>query len=668
MKVFKTRLIVVGAFLALCFCVLICRLFQIQVFKANEYSKISFRQSKQRTLITACRGSIRDQKGRVLAENIPNNSPAALFGEGAGHKAQSAPKRVYHPPLKRVYPYGELAGGVLGYVGKDDYGLAGIEYVVDQYLRGEDGWCIIQKDGRNNRYSRIGMPEKLPESGCDIYLTIDLEIQKIVEKVLAHTVKEFNAKGGMCIVLDPQTGAVLAMANEPSFNPNSWKQYPQERRKNNCIVYTYEPGSTFKVITAAIALQEEVKDEGDSINGNNGVYEIYNQIISDHKPFGKLTFAEALSYSSNVCFAKVAKELGGKRLYNYTKDFGFGSATGMSLPGEEPGVVHPLNKWSGRTLVTMAIGQELSVTLLQMITAFAAIANNGVLVEPSIIDRVVDSKGAVVMKSSLKVKRRVVSEATALRVRTMMKGVVDYGTGKQGGLPGISIGGKTGTSQKIDAETGAYSKDRVWSSFIGLAPAEKPVLVCGVMIDEPQTGELGGIVAAPAFRQIVQQIVSHPDLAYAEKLIHSDPADKCGKQERNRLYSLCRKLPDMRGLEKGSAAAFLALEKIPFEIIGGGNRIKYQSPLVGKALTSNTKLILYTDNQKSALPEGNNGAAYTAMPNCIGKDLRDAVNTLNLKGIVPYIQGTGVVKEQRPPFGGSFQSSAVCTLICSFEG
>ncbi len=668
MKVFKTRLIVVCVFVALSFCVLIGRLFQIQVISAREYSKISFRQSKQRTLIPACRGSIRDRQGRVVAETMPNNSPAGAAGGGSSHKQRHTPVRPQDTSLKRVYPYGELAGAVLGYLGKDGYGLAGIEYVFDRYLRGEDGWCIIQKDGRNNRYSRMGMPEKLPENGFDLYLTIDLEIQKIVEKVLAQTVKQFNAKGGMCIVLDPASGAVLAMANAPSFNPNAWKQYHQEQRRNNCIVYTYEPGSTFKVVTAAIALQEEVKNEGDSINGNNGVYEIYDQVIRDHKPFGKLTFADALSYSSNVCFARVGKELGGKRVYTYTRDFGFGSVSGMSLPGEEAGVVHPLNRWSGRTLVTMVMGQELSVTLLQMMAAFGAIANNGVLVEPSIVDRIVDAKGAVVMKSSLKVKRRVVSEATALRVRAMMKGVVDYGTGKQAGLPGISIGGKTGTSQKIDTETGGYSKDRVWSSFIGLAPAEQPILVCGVVIDEPQTGELGGIVAAPAFRQIVQQIVSHPDLAYAEKLISPDAADSSGKQDRNRLYSLCRKLPDMRGLEKGSAAAFLAMEKIPFEIIGAGARIKYQSPMVGKALTSNTRVMLYTGNQKNAVPEGNGKTAHAALPDCVGKDLRDAVNALNLKGIVPYIQGTGVVKEQRPPFSGNFQSSAVCTLICSFEG
>jgi cell division protein FtsI/penicillin-binding protein 2 len=270
MKIIKVRLIFISVLLALCFSALIGRLFYIQILNGKKFAIRCREQSKRRTLLTARRGFIRDRKGHVLAKSVS---------------------------IKRVYPFGELAGPVLGYVGTDGNGLAGVEYTFDRYLKGENGWSIIQKDGRNKRYSRIGMPKKAPQNGCDVYLTIDVEIQKIAEKVLAATLKKCKASGGMCIVMDPVCGDVLAMVNAPAFNPNVWKQYPSECRKNRCVTINYEPGSTFKVVTAAAALQEGVKKEEDKINGDQGIFEIYDQTIRDYKPFGILTFSEALCYS-----------------------------------------------------------------------------------------------------------------------------------------------------------------------------------------------------------------------------------------------------------------------------------------------------------------------------------------------------------------------------------
>lgn len=667
----RARLIFVSILLALCFCVLIGRLFQIQIFKGNEYAKRCRQQSKLRTLIAAKRGSIRDCKGRNIAKSISGHLllDADILAKDIDELNQSSKKgKNRYASIKRVYPYGELAGAVLGYVGKDGNGLSGIEYTFDDYLRGEDGWCIIQKDGRNNRYSRIGMPKKPPKNGCDIYLSIDIRMQKIIEKVLRQAVKEFKAKGGMCIVMDPESGNVLAMANEPSFNPNIWKRYSTESRSNHCISYNYEPGSTFKIITTAATLQEGVKREKDIINGNQGEYKIYDQVICDYKPFGDLTFSEALSYSSNVCYAKIASELGNKRLYKYARDFGFGSISGIDLPGEEIGIVHPVNKWSGRTLVTMAIGQESSVTFLQMMVAFSAVANGGILVEPHIIQKVVDSEGSVIKEKALKAKRRVISEGVALRLRKMMKGVVEYGTAKRVSLPGLSIGGKTGTSQKIDKETGTYSDNKVWASFIGFAPVENPVLLCGVVIDEPANGEGGGATAGPAFKQILKQVISHPHLEYAEKLINADSFDSCNYQEEDKRYTPQKRLPNMCGMVRAPVASFLASEDIPFEIIGTGNRIAYQAPLAGKMFTNDTKLILYTSEGVGNEIDTNSVIRQVRIPKCIGKDLRDAINALNLKGLVPYIKGAGVVRNQKPAFGVIVQSSVTCTLVCSFEG
>lgn len=637
----KARLIFVSFLLALCFCLLIGRLFQVQIFKGGEYAKRCRQQSKLRTLIYARRGSIIDRKGRTMAKSVSG---------------------------KRLYPYGDLAGAVLGYTGKDGNGLAGVEYAFDTFLMGEDGWRIVQKDGINNRYSRIGMPNKPSENGSDIYLTIDVQAQKIVEKVLRQTVETFKARGGMCIIMDPETGSILAMANEPSFNPNTWKNCSPGDRSNRCISYNYEPGSTFKIITTAATLQEDIKSEKDVINGNQGKYKIYDQVICDYKPFGDLTFTEALSLSSNVCYAKIATELGNKRLYKYTRNFGFGGISGIELPGEEAGIVHPVDKWSGRTLVTMAIGQELSVTLLQMMVAFSAVANGGILIEPHIIQQIVDQDGSVEKEKVLRAKRRVISEDVALRLRRMMKKVVSNGTARRVALPGLSIAGKTGTSQKIDKEAGTYSDSKVWASFIGFAPVEKPVLVCGVVIDEPANGEVGGVAAGPAFRRILQRIISRPDLEYAEKLINADAVDSGDTRENREPYTPRRRLPYICGMNRASVVSFLTAENIPFEIVGTGNRIAYQAPPPGKAFTGGTKLILYTHEGDEKEANTHTVARRVRVPKCVGKDLRDAINALNLKGLVPYVKGTGVVRKQKPAFGVITQSAVTCTLVCSFEG
>ncbi len=353
-------------------------------------------------------------------------------------------------------------------------------------------------------------------------------------------------------------------------------------------------------------------------------------------------------------------------MYKYTKDFGLGANSGIHFPGEEMGIVHPVNKWSGRTRVTMAIGQEVSVTFLQMMVAFSTVANGGILIEPHIYSRICDTKGGVVAERVIKAKRRVISEDASRRLRRMMQGVVEYGTAKRCALSGLSIGGKTGTSQKIDTATGAYSDNLVWASFIGFAPVENPVLVCGVVLDEPAHGEGGGVAAAPAFRQIFRQIISHPNLEYAEKLIDIEKEEFHSQKEKVRSKS--KQIPDMCGMDRRRAAKFLLAEGIKFEIIGTEQCIAYQSPPVAKPLLGETKLILYTGQRN---PEINNITEKTRqirVPNCVGKDLRDAVNALNLKGLVPYVKGAGMVKKQEPAFGTIVQSTVTCTLVCAFDG
>lgn len=644
MNQFRARLIFISIFFILGGIAIITRLFIIQVLDSRRYVERSKDQTQQRLILTANRGNILDRNCSKLATSIETN--LSLKSQMAGIKLGNGKQ-----PVKRVYPLGEIGGSVLGYIGADGYGLGGVEFIFDNYLRGEDGWIILQKDGRNHRYRKIGLPVKEPRKGYDVILTIDSKIQKIVHAALKKCVNALNAKGGMCVVMDPNTGKVFAMANEPSFNPNYVSRYPLDQRKNKCISYVYEPGSTFKLITAAAALQEKCFKEDDLLYGDNGVFKIYDQMIRDHTPFGYLSFSKALSYSSNVCFAKIASKIGNKTMFNYTRNFGFGTKTGIELPGEEEGIVHPVRSWSGRTLVTMAIGQEISSTLLQMVLPFAAVANGGILISPLIYEKIIDNKGNVIDSAECKVVRRVLSEQIAARLRIMLKDVVENGTGKNARIEGITVAGKTGTSQKVDS--GTYSQTRNWSSFIGFAPVENPLLLCGVVIDEPADGEMGGAAAAPLFRNILTQIISHPDLEFAQKILKNKPIPLPDEKRHQRLPVLC-------GKTRREAENLLDSLNIKYEFSGNGNHVVFHLPAEGNFIDKNVKLVLYTDKQK---PE--NG--HLRVPNCIGKDLRDAINIISIEGFKPFAVGCGTVKKQTPVGGSVVRSTEICTLYCSFE-
>jgi len=458
----------------------------------------------------------------------------------------------------------------------------------------------------------------------------------------------------MCIVMDPATGKILAMVNEPAFNPNVPSVFSLTQRRNNCISLVYEPGSTFKAMTASIAVEENIFKEDDILYGNNGVFKIYDQVIRDHGSYGYLTFSRALAVSSNVCFAKVSNEIGNDKLYRYTRDFGFGCKTGIPLPGEEVGIVHSVKDWSGRTRVTMAMGQEISVTLLQIAAAFGAVANKGVLLEPQICEKVVDWKGNEIEKCEYKPVRRVISEQNAMRISRMLKKVVSEGTGKNAAIEGIDIAGKTGTSQKPDS--GSYSKLRSWSSFIGYTPVENPMLLCAVVIDEPAAGEMGGEVAAPAFRKIIQQIITHPELEYAGKLIRKNlnEHDSADSSDKIRLPMIC-------GRERQDAISLLSEMPVKYKIEGTGNYVINQSPKAGVYVSKRDVVTIVCASDST-------GRGDKIIPDFIGMDLRDAINLMGVEGLKPFAVGAGVVKRQKPISGSLTHKTEVCTLYCSFEG
>jgi len=649
-KQFRMRLVFVSVLLSLACLTVAARLFTIQIIDGERYALRGKSQAQQRRIINAKRGNIYDRRGNLLASSVPGqlSMNVEMLGMEGGLPGSKA-------VLQRIYPNGDVGGSVLGHVGRDGYGLGGVEFSFDHYLRGEDGWEMIQKDGKHRAYRKIGLPGKEPRDGADLYLTIDINIQRIVQSVLKQTVESLNAKGAMGIVMDPHTGKILAMANEPSFNPNLPASFTLAQRQNKCISQIYEPGSTFKLVTAAVALQERLLTENDLIDGNNGIFEIYGEIIRDDVPQQHITFTRAMAVSSNVCFARIANGFGNDLFYRYNRDFGFGSKTGVSLPGEEEGILHPVRSWSGRTRVTMAMGYEVSATFLQMMLPYASAANGGVLMSPLIYERVERQNGTVVIGSAVKPVRRVVSEDVAARLRAMLAEVVISGTGRQAAVPGVSAAGKTGTSRKPEA--GGYSRTRHWSSFIGFLPADNPVLLCGIVIDEPVGLTGGGAAAAPAFRKIMSQVLAHPELEFSQKVLKK-PVNAAVSDSQSRSA----RMPDFSGRSVSSVSHQLDSLNIAFRVEGQGGVVLYQMPAAG-SLLGRRGVVLFTEGQRT-ISDGD----IRVVPDGVGKDLRDAFNIFNSSGISVYAVGSGVVNRQSIAAGKIVSSSEVCTLFSSRPG
>jgi cell division protein FtsI (penicillin-binding protein 3) len=404
---------------------------------------------------------------------------------------------------KRFYPKANLAAQAIGYVGLDDKGLAGIEYALDEQIKGKPGRVLLASDARRRTFNSTGW-QGIP--GKNVLLTLDEKIQYIAEKALAEQVASAQAKGGVVIVQNPNTGEILALANQPTFDPNDIDASPAAARLDRAVGWIYEPGSTFKLVTLSAALEEHLTNPQEVINCQNGSIVLSGHTIHDHKRYGELSVTDVMVNSSDVGAIKLGLRLGEERFYRYIQAFGLGTKTDVELPGEERGLLKPPGRWSGISIGEMAMGQEVGVTPVQMVTAFSAIANGGILFQPRIVhdvflgahhDALPPAKG-----------RRVISAHTAEIMRQILTAVVDRGTGKPAQLGGYTSAGKTGTAQKIDAN-GAYSKSQFVASFIGFAPATRPAVTILVVIDSPVGAHYGTEVAAPAFRSIAEQTLSY---------------------------------------------------------------------------------------------------------------------------------------------------------------
>jgi len=520
---------------------------------------------------------------------------------------------------KRFYPNGSLAAHVLGFVGIDGAGLGGVEQVYNEKIGGEAGKLFVERDSSGNAYESFELPSK---PGQTIVLTIDQSVQYRAEQALAAAVKRSRAKSGTAIVLDPHSGEILALANAPTFDPNDVGSVRPQARSNWALQNIYEPGSTFKIVSFSAAIEKGLVKPEDRIDCQMGAITIAGRTIRDHKAFGTLTIAEALAKSSNVAAIKLGLRVGDATMHEFITRFGFGSRTGIELSGETPGLLRPVTRWQPSSIGSIAIGQEIGVTPIQMASAFGVLANDGVRVAPHLVREIRTSSGTSVYRSNSE-ERRVVTPETARSLRRMLEEVTLHGTAKQAQLDGYSAAGKTGTAQKIDPKTKTYSRTKHVASFVGFAPVENPAVVIIVVIDEPAGAYHGGDVAAPVFREIAERIL--PDLGIApDTKLSSEPdqvADSApalqspqaakAEQERTRVedarkatlpsvghrdggggeivYAVASSkavlMPDLRGRSVRDVARACAQLGLHLEARGDGHVIR-QSPAPGEEVGS----------------------------------------------------------------------------------
>ncbi len=519
------------------------RLVYVQIAQHGFWRAQAERQQRRAIRVAPVRGTIYDRAGRELAKSIEAPSIFAVPSEiedlertvrelsralqmeprllrerlserrefvwvkrkvtpeeATAVKALGLPGIHFVTENKRLYPQGELAAHVLGYAGIDEVGLEGIEFAYDREIRGEESTVFVYRDARGRTYERIQRPVA---RGHDLVLTLDATIQFHTERELLRAVRQTRARSGVAIVLDPRSGEILALANAPTFDPNAFAKAPAEARRNRAIRDLYEPGSVFKIVTFAAALEEGLLRPHEFVHGLGGRIVLAGHVIRDHRPFSRLTVQEALEQSSNVGTIQIALRVGAERLAHYIERFGFGRRTGVELPGEARGLVRPLERWTPVSVGSIAIGQEIGVTALQMAAAMAAVANEGVWVQPHLVRAVRSREGKVVQRTDPE-RRRVLSAHTARVLTDLLQGVVERGTGRLAQLSGYSAAGKTGTAQQFDPRTRRYSRTRYVASFAGFAPAHDPRVVVLVALDHPRTKHLGGEVAAPVFKRIAE--------------------------------------------------------------------------------------------------------------------------------------------------------------------
>lgn len=675
------RLVIVAALAVLWMTAVFGRLSYLQLARHTDYLTKAQRQQQRTIEITPKRGAIFDRNMHPLAMSIPVDSafavPAEITDEPLAARllagALGIPREVIEQRLQssrsfawiarklppdraeavaalnlkgvyfqkenqRFYPKRDLASHVLGFVDLDEKGLGGIEYVLDSQIRGQSEKIVVMADARQ-RWFDGGEAQR--ERGANVVLTLDEKIQYIAERELAAAIAKTHAMAGTVIVQDPNTGALLAVANWPRFNPNQASDAPAESRMDRAVSALYEPGSTFKLITLAAAFDQNITRPDEIFNCENGAVYVAGHRIRDHKPFGLLSVSQILEKSSDVGAIKIALRLGAPRFHDYIRAFGFGAPTGVDLPGESKGLLRRLENWSPISIGAISMGQEVGVTPIQLVTAVSAIANGGLLYKPHVVQELRRGEQILPAANSLTEPRRVIRPETAATLRQLMEGVVLNGTATLARLDGWTAAGKTGSAQKIDPATGRYSPTQLIASFSGFAPINNPAVTILVSLDSPVGQHEGGQVAAPVFKRVAEQVLRYldvpRDVPVRAKLLQvlykeSDQADGTALQDFTPVDFSAQ--PEQRPVEARDTSRKKLREK-------KAKKVKEKEPVVTAALEEGGEIVL---------------------PDFSGKTMRDVTEMCLRMGLEPVLVGSSLATEQTPVAGSKVRHGAKVTV------
>ncbi len=652
---FRKRILFLSSFVVLLWAGLAIRYLYIQVFRSNNFTEIVKMQGEEKILLPAVRGTIYDRNFSPLAENIIHYDFAvhpsrvenrdliiSTFSQVTGRSKDYYKIRldsdnsyeflernlrheesqrllelkdeglVAHRHSSRFYPHRHIASQVVGFTNVDGEGLEGLERQYDASLKGQAGWTILETDGHGRSRKNQAYPIQKPSDGNNLILTIDMEYQAIVRDELERQINATGAIGGMGIIMEPYSGKIRAIASLPDYDPNVPALTKQEFYRNRVITDQYEPGSTFKIVPAMAALHTKKVSLQEEFNCENGSYDFRGTIIKDWSDFSLLTFPQIIEKSSNVGVIKIAERVGANDLYRFARKFGFGSETGIALPGEARGRLRSLDEWSSISLGEVPLGHEVSVTTLQIALAFAAVANGGYLMKPILVEQINDADGQVVHRVRPQIVRKITSAQNVANLKSMLQRAVESGTGTSAQLAGWNVAGKTGTAQKfVDGE---YSKLKFISSFAGFFPTDDPQLVGVFVLDEPRKGQhWGGLSAAPLFSNVMKRIIYQDD----EILVHKP--------------KLKSRLDPMS--EAPLAELLVEAQDVPTD---------FPVALITAAVEKFTPGV--------------------TVPNLRGMSLRNAVAELKMTGLRPKVEGSGAVVSQWPAPGSNVQFGTTCSI------
>ncbi len=659
-KKIKTRAFVIFIFVLGAYGIILARLYNVQIINHDKYKLAAIRRHNKPIKVKAERGTIYDRNGEVLAysKNVGDfevYTPklkeknkkriagflAKFFDKdslyyynlmNSGKKNLTLEKNVptfkalpiinsvvlglsFNEKFPRKYPYGEVAAHVLGFVNRNNVAVTGVEKEYDKYLKGKAGFILMKRDAMGRMVSIDEERSIMPEKGANVYLTIDLTFQKILEKVLSDGVKTFKGKSAVGIIEDPNTGEIVAMASIPNYDPNNYNLFKTSALKNIAISNAYEPGSTMKSIFMSVLLNEGKVSANERINTENGSYLFMGRRISDTHKYENLTVREVLEHSSNIGMAKLSLRIDSKTIFKYLRNFGFGIKTGIDLPGEIRGRLLPVKQLTTMNKSAVSRGYAISVTGIQLTNAYSALVNGGILFTPFVVKKVVKNDETIVNNEPEEI-RQVINSQTSSVIKTWLIGVVENGTAKAARFEDMYVGGKTGTAEVL--VNGKYERNEYYTSFVGYFPAESPKYVCYIWVERPQKAKAGGLVAAPIFKKVVSEIIkSHPEIIpedakikrektgyeklYADLkngtkvnkiLVSSDVNNRRTHTKRFKTQTFNKSvMPELRGMSKREAIAVLNSLGIQY-VFSGHGKIKRQSIKPGTKINQNTKVKL----------------------------------------------------------------------------